>query len=519
MKRIRPAGAVYLILLILIAGLPGCIGPQMTFHDLVVEPAVTPQPSSTAPRPTESSPTETRSEEDLVYLTLAVPFTDQTTQALRLLFLAREAGLQLDLSAPRLGDHVELDDLLQFEGPLALNTFTVPAAVGVSAEQVRAWRASATMPDLLYCSSAAALPDKSQLLPLNDWLYDNMLLSPELLYPQMLAALSNGQTLYSVPFLASTPLLCHHAGLLEQLNARVPPADLSWTSWAQWLDETQQLLIRQQLSIAPAELTTLGDDPQIRQSYLEKAIVLNSQLAAYLPFIAPAASSTLNWGMWQENSFALDHPEFRSSAAWLRELAQSGYGTEHLTETDLLGAFQEDRLISRLMDSASLDEWDNREPFAASFSLMPYAEEKEMLAKGLSMKRVPLHIRSLYVSRETENPELSVKLATFIAMDPDSLLMQSRFQQYKGLIPLIRDDAVWAALVAPQTHGALLIALRERLPYAYTGGQQTVRNWDAIIQEALVQAGSRYLTAAEVDLEDALRSISSTAAVLLHEGG
>lgn len=522
-----------LILLILVSltagGLAGCrFSRQTSFPTL--GPVQTGQTNGT--NGTETRPSDSGTITEPIRLLLAVPFGETTAEALRLLFLARESGLIAVDREQHIGHQISLDDLRQFDAPLSFDIMQVPAARGISADQVRVWQASGSLPDIMYCAATAMLPGLGKALTLDNLLYDHALLSPANVYTMAVDVMRRGHALYGIPFLASVPLVCHDASLLEHLQIRTPPQTWSWAQWAQWMADVQQVLSEHNLGAAPVDLTDLADledDPEAVQKRLGEAIFINRDLTDFLPFIAPSLSTQAGWGMWNGYSFELDSPAFHTAAAWLRQQVQSGYGVNHLDNSQrqiVSGGTDREysgRVISRVVDSSELSFWQQKEGMRVSLSFLPSGSISDNGLPDAAVdvpKRLPVQIRSLVVSRSSAEPELAARLAAFIALDPDSLLLQSRFSVYDGLFPLVRDAFVWQAMVSGQTFGSQLQAVRTQLAHAYSGGQQMVISWDKIMSDALNRDAGAYLTAGpDVDLEQVFDQIMVTASQILSEGG
>jgi ABC-type glycerol-3-phosphate transport system substrate-binding protein len=522
-----------LIVLILVsltgAGLAGCrFSRQSSFPTLGSRQ--TQQTNGT--NGTETEPSDRGTITEPVRLRLAVPFGEATAEALRLLFLARESGLMAVDREQYIGHQVSLDDLRQFDAPLSFEIVQVSAARGITTEQVRAWQASGSLPDLMYCAATAAVPGLSKVLTLDNLLYDHELLSPAFVYTMAVDVMRRGQALYGIPYLASIPLVCHNVAMLDQLQVRTPPQNWSWAQWTQWMADVQRALSDRMLGAAPidlAELADLPEDPEAVQTRLGEAVFIYNDLTDFLPFVAPSLSNLAGWGMWNGYAFELDSPAFHTAAAWLRQQVQSGYAMNHLDSsqrqivqsgTDSLFS---DRVISRIVDSTELSYWYQKEGMRVSLSFLPsgpISDKSSAGAAGDDQVRHPVHIRSLVVSRTAEEPDLTARLAAFIALDPDALLLQSRFEVYEGLFPLVRDAFVWQAMVTNQLYGSQLPSVRAHLAHAYSGGQQMVISWDKIMQDALKRDAGAYMTAGpDVDLERVFDQIMATASQLLNEGG
>ncbi len=466
-----------------------------------------------------------------VSLTLAVPFGQDAAEALRLLFLARQSGLLTQESGQYIGQQLQIEDLQQFDGPLHFQLTAVSADTGASTEQVSVWRAAGSLPDLIYTETAAATIGLDNLLDLNDLLYDQPLLSAAHLYPAALDSVRRGQILYGVPYLASVPLVYYNAALLAQYQIPNPAVNWTWSDWLSTMQAMQQAVGNAGRGATPADLAAVADQPEMQASRLQQAIFMMESPVDFLPFLSASLSADAGWSMWNGYDFSLADPSFHTAIDWLRQQTAAGYSRLHLTAEQQQIAFPDNngRLQNRIVFwtgySTDLAYWHQQTGLSVSESLIPVgplqASADQQTAAGsesILNKRTPIQVRSLVVSKATRYPQLAAQIAAFIALDIDSLLLQSRFQLYEGLFPLVQEPAAWTAMVERQPYGHVLTAVQDYLPYAYCSGQQVVSAWQTVMQSAIVKQGEVYLTTAdEQTLPQMLQNIISEAQAIMQE--
>ncbi|NLO35933.1 MAG: hypothetical protein GX112_06230 [Clostridiaceae bacterium] len=490
-----------------------------TFPNL--EPGQTTATGQTEGTGTQPDPQTTQPE--LIRLSLAVPFGEDAAVALRLLFLARESGQLPEEPDRPIGHQISLEALQAFDALLELDVLRVAPAGGVTAEQARLWQATANLPDILYLSQAAALPGLNHLLELDDLLYDSDLLSAERLFPFAADVARKGTTVYGLPYLASVPLVAYNLAQIDRLGLARPEAFWSWAEWSAWLKQLQAALDADGTGTGDQVMATLraSEDAEALRRHLQQAIFIQERLSDYLPHIA-ASGSSAGWAMWDKVRFATDSPLFETRSVWLRQLARRSGTWDMLPPEEQTLALAgdtrlpDDRLVCRLVDSA---DWQNSDT-AWLTGFLPYGALTEQDGAAVKPCRLPFAIRILAVSRTTAWPEQAARLAAFLALDADALLLQSRYEIYEGLVPLIRVPFVWQTLLNRQANGARLLQTLDCLPHGYTGGQQLVPAWDAIVSQAFGEVGSRYLTDDEAS-ETAIgfERIGQTISSILREGG
>jgi hypothetical protein len=490
------------------------LGPQLT--------TVTTAPIGSETTAATSGP----SSSDPLTLTLAVPFATEVAEALRLLFLARESGLLVQEPGQFIGQNLQLDDLRQFDGPLTLDIITVSAATGVAADQVRTWLASASLPDLVYCQSAAAVPGLDHLLDLSDLLFDQDLLSVQRVFPVASESVRFGQRFVGIPYLFSVPLIYYNQDLLDQLSSRAPTVSWTWAEWQQWLADVQQTISAAGLGLTDTDLERFQTEPDELAAHLRQAILAAENLADLLPFLPPSVAQETGWGTWNGYTFVLTDPSLHAATEWLRQIAQAGYSDHHLTEEQVQLVREQgslrlrQRVVSWVGDSTDLAYWHQQTDLDISESLIPsglLSDDPDSTAR--TARRTPVRVRCLAISRTTPQPDLAVRLACFLALDQDALLLQSRFQVYEGLFPVVREPVVWAAMVGRQPFGSRLQDVSHVMASAYGSGQQVLGSWQAVMTQALGDWGARCLASDDPELLPELLDEMAAAARSLLQGG
>ena len=513
-----------LLILVLILMPASCALPEVqVFPTLESDGHSVPGPTkqSEATQPSDDLPG------DQVSLLVAVPYGADAAELLRLLFLARTSGQLPAVENQLIGQYVQASDLALYDGPLRIDLQTVSASAGASAAQISVWQATAQMPDVLYLREAVRTPGLDQLLDLHERVYDAMLLSGGHIFGEILAGMQVNQTLYGIPYLGSTPLVYYNQKLLDQYLGEPPLLNQTWDEWLNMLTQLQKRISQTGHGATWTDLVTYGENTQERNDHLQQTVFLLENPVDFLPFIPASMTLDSGWAMWQGRSFDFADPAFKMSADWLRLQVQKGYSPWHLTYQDRLTALKLDsaRTDSRTLfwvgDSTDLSAWHQQSDLVVSEILMPagFTEFPASGAPALThadqqwlMQRLPVEIRSLAISKTSRQPELAVAFAAFLALDPDALLLQSRFQLYEGLFPVVQNQAVWEAMVGRQPFGHILLTIKERMPYAYCSGRQLLASWDATINQVYRQLGARYLSMTDPSgltplLEDISRAV------------
>jgi ABC-type glycerol-3-phosphate transport system substrate-binding protein len=439
-------------------------------------------------------------------LKVALPCGRDTLEAVRLLYLAKKSGLLNQEPGQYIGQQIDLEDLLQFDDKMAIDLVTVSATTGATAEEVSIWRAAGTMPDIVYCLSAASTIGLAKTLDLNNLLYDNQLLSAGHVYSPALENCRAGQVLYGIPYLASTPVIYINQALLTQLGLVIPAKNWTWPDWLAFAAQAQQAIDAAGLGATPAILAGLKDNPEKLNAQLAKSVFVMDNPADLLAWLPASFNKNAGWAMWNGGGLQFGQTAFLDATHWLQGFSGAGNSMLHLdaaqrlTALGALDAVQSGRVLLWPGDSADLGVW-RQTGLTVNVCLMPSGmppkggENSTNAANLPATGNIPIKVRSLIVSQSCINPALASDFAAFFALDADALLMQSRYQVFEGLLPLVRDAVVWNAIVGPQAQRSQLLSLMDKLPDAYYSGQQLQAGWDKAIKASLGMYGPQILLA------------------------
>jgi len=477
-------------------------------------PLTTTSPDGTGAETTTGTGPETSEPE--LQLTVAMPLDQEGLEALRLLFLARQSGLIKQEPGQYIGLQVLPDDLRQFDNGMTLTLIPVPAATGASTEQIEIWRGSGSLPDIIYSRAAAEMVGLDDCLDLTGFLYGNELLNAGRISIPALENCRKGQQLYSIPYLASFPVIYLNNSLLMQLQLEMPARDWTWQEWRTFADQAQQAIAQAGLAATPEVIDSLNDQEDVLSELLTKSVFLTDDLSSFLPWLPAAFDQTAGWAMWDGQQFDFANEAFASAVQWLSEDYSLGYSTLHLDEVQRLAAFnavdaiRSGRVLMWAGDSADIDSW-RQAGLQVKACLMPIGLTE---AKG----RLPISVRSLSINANSRLPELAASLAAFIAMDADALLLQSRYKLYSGLSPLINDQMVQQTLLAGQADWSWLLQFTNQLMNASCSGQQVNQGWDRAVSASLGDYGPALLQA--VDRQERLaviKAMTQAAQLILQE--
>lgn len=445
-------------------------------------------------------------------LRLAVPLGEDAAELLRLLFSGRLSGdLVLD-EANGAGRLLQLDDLAEYDLPWQIELESVSWSSGADRTQIAQWKAAADLPDIIYSRRAAADLDLINLLELSPYLSGSELIKPDRIYSGLLEGAIIENHVFGVPYLASVPLLIYRQDWLDSENIALPQGEWNWQQLSEIALQVQMRLDETGKGISPDILETIQENSEISPDVLTEALITLGnplELMHYLPAQINRESGAL---AWKEDHFALAGQSGQEAYSWLEKFVHRGLSAVHLDEpqrelADLQNMSQiARRSIFWIADSSDLAWWHQQEGISPDEKLLPrgavsWPEETVELDTredncpdnnaqtaddARFQSRLPVSVRYLTVSRSSEYPGLAADLAAFLALDNDSLLIQSRFQLYEGLFPAVRSELVWNAMVARQPYSTILMDVKELLDCTFTEPAFTVPDYESAVEKAHV---------------------------------
>lgn len=531
------------LLLLLSSGLTACqLNQDNVFPDLPTAGTSRLTPIPTMTPDASASTGETTGEQPLT-LTVAGPWTAESLNNLRLLFLAKHSGALATTEGQLIGDTIRISDLTRYEGPLRVELIPVAMDTGATAESIRVWKAAGNLPDLMYVSQAGDLADSGSLLDLASYLADDDRLSANVTYPSLLTANMSRQRLLAVPYLVSVPLVCFNQSLLNQYSIPSPAAQWTWSDCLDLCASLQAAFKSDGRRLNPADLQSLAANPAALTEKLQQACFPLANPQALLQYWPACLDARIGLASWDGRHLNYDQPAFAAAVQSLQTVVKAGYSPLHLTTAQSAVAWTDSplqnsgRIALWIDDSANLSAWQLQSKIAFNFVPLPdFASDSpaqtgsqavsqattqptganqgqptdaqtsqttgqtttrpagETVNQRLLARRQPVVLRSLAVSSRTATPELAAEFAAFLALDPDALLLQARLQRFDGFYPSINNQMLWQMMVQGQQNGSQMMDLRSRLAYAYTGGALLQTVWPTLMAQTVIGEGERILT-------------------------
>jgi ABC-type glycerol-3-phosphate transport system substrate-binding protein len=397
-------------LLVLLAVSAACVPA-----DAVVFPT-----TGTSARPTGPVSTTSSSTPDLPQrpVTIATGYSREVAEYLGMLYYSRITGVFPENGNDWIGDTVNLEELAQFRDSFPVEALQIEPG-GAGEARIRAWAAAGRLPDLY-------LTDRVAACAANGWAADitysagaHRLLNGMSLYPVLVEGAKSGARLFGIPITFTMPVLMYDRDAVYEAGL-IPPLDSGWEfgAFAAAL-ETAAALVQPETGTTVSTGSREGDNPV--------AVPLLPTAEGLLELLPAGMDTSLGWAAWTGSGFGFDRNAFREAAGHVESL--------------LLKGLTADRLDPDLFDSAAIWLGDSSQ----------IAGERLSLEGSLALSRIPylgserigVRVQTLCVSPEAAETQTIVDFAMFIALDPDALLLASRFGRPEGYLPVSRVDRVW----------------------------------------------------------------------------
>ncbi len=433
--------AVLLSLLIAAPFFGGCSSIGSNPFPKVTQPSETAAVSSSSTAPTVSSETSETAAQEMPVLRVAAPITNGTAQYLVKLYTAKQNGI---LGEGVDGSNVSLEVLDSVKPAFSVEILQTPSS-GVVDDTMKRWQENGIYPDIVLTGSLSSLYASGTVIPLTDYLASNPLLVPTDIYRSMLDALSIDGELCGIPYSASAKILFANRDVLSKAGINTVPFEMDLNT----------------LLSFSGSVSNLNSD----KTLLPERLFAFYEPSELLPFLPSSYSASADWFMFNGSAFEFNANSFRKAVEFLRSYVSAGYSVESLTPEERMAAFAtlDPRLSGNVAmwvgSTEDISLWTNT-AFSVSISELP-SENKDKAAA------LPLTVYPLSITSTCTNPQLAADFAAFIALDTDAILLTVRLEGADGMLPVVTNDAVWAAMVEKQTFGGNLMLLKNKMSDAY----------------------------------------------------
>jgi hypothetical protein len=348
-----------------------------------------------------NTPTDAPSTGAPITLRVAGPFTAETAEALRQLYLNIQSGQLKRSDGVTIGDRFKPGGAIPDDASLTIRFEPISLAKMQDGSAYREMAAKGTLPDVFATGDAGSLAQQNAILDLTPALNTLDAKSATRIPVFALEAMRSNGRILGVPYLATVPLLIYNRSLAEQLGQSIPSERMSAVDFTDILLRTSDLL--QQKSrppvtptvaptaappgptttptrVGPTTATThAGPTTAPTQAAPTAAPTQPIPTSAPNPFLAISAiadlrpllkywpssiDTTLGYGAFQKGSFRFDASAVSETLQLMRELdrnqmmpslaiAKAGA----VNQTEARSNFRNGQSLFLIEDSGSLPDW------------------------------------------------------------------------------------------------------------------------------------------------------------------
>jgi ABC-type glycerol-3-phosphate transport system substrate-binding protein len=371
---------------------------------------------------------------------IAAPLSHDTILYLSQLYTAKKQNL---LGVGITGQTVSLDYLETVQTDFSVELLTT-SETGANISSYITWNTSGTMPDIIMTDSMSELIEMGALLPLDEFLAGNPLLSPSIVYSDMVSRCSVSDTQYGVPYAASVSVLFVNHEVFDSAGVTLPyEADLS------------------ALLEASEAIYSLNDPENDTASY----VVPLMSGSALIPYLPASFDNTVGYLAERDGDIDVSSDGFLETIQYLREF-DAAYFAEGMSDEDRISFFGTlDPILSKRVGmwvgrSEEVSRWSNYMPYTLGMIQIP--SEKPGLLSPPALTVFPLCISS-----KSEHPAEALDFAVFIALDPDAILLRRRLEKHEGFIPVVKSPEVWDRTFSDSVYCGSMYKIKDVMSSAY----------------------------------------------------
>lgn len=359
--------------------------------------------------------------ESVPHVTVALPYSEQTINFLGKLYYLKTSGTW---DSSNSGGNISLDYLRSIKSPYIIDAL-LTSPVGANLTTVNYWNENQCVPDLFLSNDLRGMYDCGYIVPMDQYLYDNELLS-SVFSTDVIYECSVDSNLYGIPYGFSFDLL--YANLDFIPTSYIEQYAIESDSFINAFTDIKDL--SSFLEMINADNETSEDEEKfsppvpIRGAYM---LLMNYCMRDDFERVADEIGIITDW---YESGLAVDYDSNNSDPVFTRNAALW------------------------ISDSSEIDRWCDYYPGKICFFRLPDIA-------GTYNPQVTLY--PLCVSSQSGYKEFASDFAAFIALDEDAQLLIARLENNKGIYPMIDSISLWNNLTSDVEYGDIARSIQQQL--------------------------------------------------------
>ncbi|MDD2533736.1 MAG: hypothetical protein PHC86_03445 [Eubacteriales bacterium] len=383
------------------------------------------------------------------------------------------------------GDQISLDWLNAYQADLQVQAIPLPLDQPIEAEQAAHWTKTNSWPDIIISKQLIDPKLGANLVDLNAFLANNPNYVATAFSPHVVNLVQETAGPFYLPWRFSYPVLYRDQTVLSRLDFDPKIVLSDWPAFTEQLNhvkaaliEKDQLMSKEILTTKSATIESTTGDP------INKTLVLG-QANRLLEFWPAYRNNQLGWSTWQNSQFHFNDPAVIEAASVLNTLQKEMITLSELDEQLYFAQSIEGNPIANhqvaywIGQSSDLSGWRKILGDQVRFAPLP-------LQSGVGSARNPIEIVSISVSATSQNRDLAIQFAAFLAADANANLLQIRLSDLPGYFPVSQDPFIWAEVAQRHPDGDDIEKWPSLLNYTYTTGAYSRTDW-ATLNQAFFQ--------------------------------
>jgi len=352
-------------------------------------------------------------EADIYTITVASPYSDTTVRYLAKLYYCKTH----DMMGENTGNTISLDYLDGIDPDFIVHSVLTPVE-GASVDTVIQWNNDNNAPDVFLTSQVTEMKNNDLIIPINDYLADNPLLSSGNVFFSTVEQDIYDGLMYAVPYYSSVVLLVGNTEYIPS-SGKLPyrPDILQLRTYLEEIAREYDCIpLSSGRDLIPYINSAFNDDRSSSfMLYDEYRINKENALAVIgktLDYINGLYDKELTADYTAEGS----NPVFsRSAGIWAAS-------------------------------SSEITDWDRYYPAGIYLASLPSASDS-----GNVFPMTTLY--SFCVNKNTANKDFAADFAAFIALDSDARMLTDRLEYLNGFLPSINSSEVWDTITNDPVFG------------------------------------------------------------------
>ncbi len=378
-------------------------------------PSVTFPEDTSVPSSSASTRESTVPEADIYNITVASPYSYSTVQYLAKLYYCKTH----DMMGENTGNTISLDYLDGIDPDFIVSSVLTPVE-GATVDTVTLWNNDNRAPDVFLTSQVTEMKNNDLIIPLNDHLSDNPLLSSGRVFISAVEQDMYDGLMYAVPYYSSVMLLVGNSEYIPS-SGKLPykPDVRQFRSYLEEIGREYDCIpLSSGRDLIPYINSAFNDDRSCSYMLCDEYRINKDNTMAVIDKTLGYINGLYGEGLTADYTSGGSNPVFsRNAGIWTAS-------------------------------SSEIPNWDRYYPAGIYLASLPAEDNTGNISPMTTLY-------SFCVNKNTVNKEFAADFAAFIALDSDARMLTERLEYLNGFLPSINSSEVWETITDDPVFGQL----------------------------------------------------------------